>query len=109
MSVQLNFHADSFKTTVQAPQLPALAGKAVEVQVRAGMAGMSGHAILDGTQLDDPRCSVSYTDMSPVPVSGAAALPAAALAPLPSPFCGEPAPAGSQTQQGVLICQVFAA
>ena len=102
MLAQLNFHADCVKTEVQAPQLPALAGKALEVQVRAGMAGMSGHAVLDGTQLDEPRCSVSYTDMSPAPASAAAAAPAPALrAPMLSPFCAAPDPPGeSQTMQG---------
>jgi hypothetical protein len=107
IAAQLNFHADCFKTEVQSPQLPALAGKALEVHVRAGMAGMSGHAVLDGTQLDDPRCSVSYTDMSP-----AAASPSPAAAPrrtpFPSPFSTVPDDAAaSPAPQGMPLEEIL--
>ena len=74
---QLNFHADVYTVAIEAPQLAPLQGRELRVAVRAGMAGMSGQATLDGTQLDDPMCSVSYADMSP------AAAPAARPA-LPS-------------------------
>ena len=64
---QLNFHADAYSVAIDAPQLAPLRGRELRVAVRAGMAGMSGQATLDGTQLDDPACSVSYADMSPAP------------------------------------------
>ena len=62
---QLNFHADVYTVAIEAPQLAPLQGRELRVAVRAGMAGMSGQATLDGTQLDDPMCTVSYADMSP--------------------------------------------
>ena len=94
LPAQLNFHADNYSVAIEAPQLAPLQGKELKVTVRAGMAGMSGQAMLDGTKLDDPMCSVSYADMSPAPQQPARQNPVA------SPFSAAAGDAPSCTAGG---------
>ena len=86
--------------TLGAPQLAPLQGRELRVAVRAGMAGMSGQATLDGTPLDDPMCSVSYADMSP-------ALPQQPPRPCPvaSPFSAAAGDAPAATAGGSALPQ----
>ena len=78
----MNFHSDTFKLEVEAPQLRQLTGKSLQLDVRMAFAIMTGQAILDGTVLDEPQCMATYADMSPVQPA-AAALPGI---PAASPF-----------------------
>jgi hypothetical protein len=77
----MNFHADTYKVLIEAPQLRQLVGKNLVVMVHMGLGSMTGKAVLDGTVLDEPACASTFADMTPQPVAAVNS-----YLPLVSPF-----------------------
>lgn len=54
--MQLNFHADMYKLTVESPLLPQLTGKELELKVHVGFAVMVGQVCAQMLHAHFPAC-----------------------------------------------------